>query len=181
MVRWNNIEDKLRRLLVTVSGSPDVAIILAGFLGNVGLTDSLETTVNSRPPALLRAHVLHAIRLTNTLREYRNYYVHNSKAIVTDYPAPSLGLLLYQTTTKKSVNFLEEVLCDEQMIRVLNWMWELESYLYAILVCYWRYDENPIDAYQPPSWLQMPLQPDRLKKPPLFDQFDFLQHGSSPG
>jgi hypothetical protein len=103
VLQYNEAETRLRRLLVSAFEpiSPrDVMLaqIMTVELGNVGLTQALQSYANDLAPLTIREHILHAGTYFDRIREYRNFYVHGVTSVMGRQENP-IGL--FHTRTAK--------------------------------------------------------------------------------
>ena len=140
-------------------------------MGNVALVEALETLARELAPQELTDHLLHAKKLFETLREFRNYYMHSASRIGL-LDDGKLGVVLEQLTSRRRVSFHKEGMNEQQLAELLDRIHAAANYVRLIwgrLVSIAYRDPAP----DPPlSSREMPPLPDRLKKPRLFLQDD---------
>ena len=93
IVVWNHIELAARSILSWLAGDNTAAKILAYQIGNTSLTDAVRISSDWHPEA--KEHLVHFANMMDTIRAYRNYYVHNLIGIgkIADTPEP-VGLVM---------------------------------------------------------------------------------------
>lgn len=75
IIVWNHLEIAARDVLSWLTGKSVTAQILSYQIGNASLTDAVRISADWHPTA--KQHMLHFVKLMDTIRPYRNYYVHN--------------------------------------------------------------------------------------------------------
>src|ERR1700734_1868203 len=100
VIRWNDLEDRIRSLLLILCGDHNYAheILTANMSANA-LGESLDTIGREMSPDAIKGEIVYCIRLFDTLREYRNYYIHSASSISLKYSGGGLGIKMSQVSS----------------------------------------------------------------------------------
>ena len=86
VIAWNNAEDRARQILIAFGGRGMGLTVTVEQLGSIALRDSLNTlcdalSFDDTPDTVeLASHIAHFVEGMDTLRAYRNFYVHALKS-----------------------------------------------------------------------------------------------------
>ena len=79
---WNESERIVRQITYNMAGGGEGPAILAVHMGTSSLLDAARTYANRHYSDERKEHLLHAIKLFERLREYRNYIVHSFNQVL---------------------------------------------------------------------------------------------------
>jgi hypothetical protein len=162
VITWNGIERELSDLLEILAGLNDEVRAITAHMGSVSICNALQTIANEFLPDDGRDHVLHAVAVFETLREYRNYYVHGIiglppeqeiEPVVYTYGVSARGhLILHQGSITKT-EIMDCVARAGELLRYVEALcWPAQTLAYHLRTV-------------PSDWTSLPEkppQPDRL-------------------
>jgi hypothetical protein len=176
LLAWNSVESWMAGLLTWQIGGGSKMNALTAHIGNVTLTDILRTFAADFSNDIVRPHLVHAAEYFDRLREYRNYYAHGSQML---WPQRGEALAyLHQATAKGRFALHQTFIAKRHLEFVIAHCETLHDYCSALVTIDDdgivhpppRMDRFPEPAAVPPSLLEKPPLPDRLKKPRQFPQ-----------
>ena len=193
---WNACELSLRETLAWVGakGSVEhrrVTEPLISELGSVGITQALSCYAYELPEGqeVLSSAMIHAVKVVEICRTYRNYYVHgisgvtqygldfSPETIAADIPvheAMKMGPFgkVYLKTAKGKQKFLLDFIPADALINFNNYLAEVHDYLGELQLAIIQYFRKPPDEREP---IPKPL---RMLPPHKKPSFDHMKTGS---
>jgi hypothetical protein len=157
VVRWNQADDALRTLLMSLcgsgmSGSNLRTEAIALELGTRGVTQALQTIANDELPLPESDLVLHAVKYYEILGEYRNFYVHTIKLVTPN------GATTTHKSAKGKLLIGGETIQKDNLVQVYNWANELSQFITQLNFSMFF----PLGERTPLP--EKPALPDRLQK-----------------
>lgn len=193
VIVWNACELLLRETLAWVGAKGRiehrrVTEPLISELGSVGITQALSCYAYELPEGqeVLSAAIIHAVKVVEVCRTYRNYYVHgisgvtrygldfSAETIAADIPmheAMTLGPFgkVYLKTAKGKQKFLLDFIPVDDLVNFNNYLAEVHDYLCELQLAINQYFRRPLEERDPvPKALRM-LPP---HKKPSFDHMN---------
>lgn len=166
IVAWNQLEQHLKLFIPTYEGSPFL-FALAAEMGVSAYTAALTVLANDGLQKDVGARLLECLAAAGTLREHRNYLVHNSLALIgaarpdaTPPEASSDGLVQY-IAAKRNLTMIREQLHPSHLDEITNQIKLLrEAVTNALAVALW----DKIPSGDRPPLHPMRSQPQKLVK-----------------
>lgn len=157
---WNLVEFAAKDILTTLCGSTPGSYILSHQIGNASITDATRVLTTWHPQA--KDHLVHFTKLMDTLRAYRNFYVHNLHAVeVVENQAFGVIMAL---NVKGKFGLQEKALSISELEELGAHLDRAHEYGDAIKKIVAQ--EMSIETYEQLSSLEKPSLPETLKKPP---------------
>ncbi len=172
-VKWNYVEGHIR-LLLSLLASDGVLDpladrhkhdILTAQLGNVALIEAVRTLNNEFIKGEMHDHVDHAMTFFDTMREYRNYYVHSIVLLGFTKEGP-IGLS-QQITARNWLYLHQETITLEPVKAFLTDLERLNDYLVSIEMAICFPDGKVPLPFRSAPLREKPGLPGRLMKPRL--------------
>ncbi|ONF97373.1 hypothetical protein [Sphingomonas jeddahensis] len=201
VIVWNACELSLRESLswLGAKGSPEhlrVAEPLISELGSVGITQALSCYANELPEEeeSLTSAILHAVKVVEICRTYRNYYVHgisgvtkygidfSPEAIAADIPvheAMTMGPFgnVYLKSAKGKRKFLLDFVSADDLISFNNYLADFHVYLNGLQTAIIQYFRKPKEQRQP---IPDPLCMLKPHQKPSFDHMKIGRKALAP-
>jgi hypothetical protein len=176
VIAWNNAENTARKILLEFGGRGIGLRIAAEHLGSRAMKEALLTLCDAlHDPELapsateLGSHVAHFVEGMDTLRAYRNFYVHSLRftSKSPDDPTTFRGFL-HSVEARGRLAFVEQHLTTGELEKFMFNTMVLEGYGKAISRAMPNStslaDLLPGNEPPPLSSLEKPLWPEKLKK-----------------
>ncbi len=161
IMTWNQAENAMRRLLLTLCGPSPTTRILTAELGTRGLTDGLNAMATTLKGER-RIAVETVVKLYNRIREYRNYYAHGI-SIIACHPDTNIAMgVAHMAMAKGKLAVAQDIITIQQLEATTGWANSLQDAVGNIL--------DTIDpqegsrAHPPLPSPETLLLPDRLTK-----------------
>lgn len=183
VIAWNNAESTARRILIAFGGKSFGLIVAAEHLGNRALKEALltlcDTLSDDDAPEVteLASHIAHFVEGMDTLRAYRNFYVHSLKLTGKSPENPkTFRGFLQSVEARGRYAFVSHHLTTEELEHFMVNTLTLEGYGKAIAAAIpgHRNALHALDGEPSPS-LHKPTWPGKLKK-----HRNYLQERSHP-
>lgn len=133
LVIWNQAENSLRQLLITLCGASPEIWILTAALGGPSLESALKSGATDIAPPQLKPFIEHCVEWFSRLREYINYYVHSIN-LVSSLNSGKIAGFASQTTAKTRLAIHQEFIFEEQLYELTNWISSLNDFCCDISV-----------------------------------------------
>lgn len=173
IIAWNNAEESARSILEGLSKGGVGASIAIRQLGNTSLPDALGVLCkfirsSGDEIALTQAeHIEHFIQGYGILRGYRNFYVHNLRAVgENEEQPPQFVGLLHTIDVKGGYSWVQQDLTMSEIFEFTQKTIELSQYGDGIAKNVKPLNALATQLYRPTplTLLQKPIWPERLKK-----------------
>lgn len=173
IIAWNNAEDSVRNILEGLSNASLGSTIAIRQLGNTSLQDAilvvaqmLDSLGNNESKAQAD-HLRHLVQGFDILRVYRNFYVHNIRAMgKSDGADGEFAGMLHTIEVQGKYSWVQQDLTIRELRNFTQSLMELSQYASDI-----RDNIRPKNALmrlvrtpKPLSSLQKPTWPDKLSK-----------------
>lgn len=159
---WNSLEADMIEMVGLVSGAPKTTNILTAHMSSQAICNALRALAMNRLSAEISDHVVHAVDVFEQLRAYRNQFVHNITAVISDGPDAAA------MTHGRRVNAKGQVLIDRgwlhrsELETMMASQAELSDY-FAYLRLHVRRDFD--EKFEPPlAYRHWP--PEKISIPP---------------
>lgn len=129
---WNNIERLMRQILFNLSDGREKTNILTAHMGTTIQMHALRTIANTYFQDPQKDTLLHAIKLFERLREYRNYLIHsfNMIKINQEYGAVFASMQSYMAKGNFQIKELD---LDEKEIAQISKLIRCASHYFTLL------------------------------------------------
>ncbi len=157
---WNLVEFAAKDILTTLCGSTPGSYILSHQIGNASITDAIRVLTTWHPQA--KDHLVHFTKLMDTLRAYRNFYVHNihTVRVVEEHP---FGVVM-ALNVKGKFGLHEKALSIPELTELCEHLDHAHKYGGTIKMIVAQ--EVSVETYDQLALLEKPSLPETLKKPP---------------
>ena len=159
---WNSIENCTRNLLNTLVKAGAKSTIVTAHMGTQDQINALKTIANTYLDRDQKEHILHAIKLYERLRGYRNYFVHGFSALQMG-SSPMAGMVDIKA---KGQFVIEELPLTSDNLAKLSHIIRCAVHYYNLIYCHFRYIDNKrqeYDRYRTLPEIKFPI-PDKLQK-----------------
>lgn len=126
IILWNHVELVARDILVWLTGGNVAAQILSQQTGNASLTDSIRVSSAWHPDAA--AHLVHFAKLMDTVRPYRNYYVHNLIGVLPEAETKEMIGVVMSLNVKGKYALYEKALRVAELDEISSFTDETREY-----------------------------------------------------
>lgn len=178
VVEWNRLESCAQLMVYALAGADERIDILTAHMGTVSLSDALRTLAAECGPPKAKPHIDHFLALFERIRDYRNYYVHGLRLLVSDKDGRPVAMSQSQSAKARLV-IHEGTITDSELQTCIDHIEATLQYAGHIFTLLWGADKV-VGAKLGASFLQKPPLPDKLQKPRRFRQDGKPQPRSFP-
>jgi hypothetical protein len=176
---WNQAENSLREMLVALCGARAEIWILTAELGSVSLQSALRSAATDIAAPALSPYIEHCVLWFDTLREYRNYYIHGINDVGPHTEQGFVGVSSH-TSAKTRLVIHQEFITKMKLARLRRDITAFLSFSSEVLSHVVEPSLTASSGGTPfPPLPEMPPLPDRLQKPRQYLTNDPLPPASS--
>ena len=138
---WNVIENSFRRTLTEIVGGEQKVDIILTHVGSNTWLDAMRTISHYYLPREEKEGVLHAIKVFETLREYRNYYIYGFSEVRGTIDESTYWAGMRLRRARGQYFFEESVMTIKELTDFSVYLSAASNY-YARLSLFFRYKDD---------------------------------------
>lgn len=138
---WNSLERILVQILNLLTGTFPKNQVVTAHMGTSAICDAMKTVANEFHKDDEQKHILHCVSIFETLRDYRNYYVHGFCHILyVPGGEPKAGFYSKSARSRLVVHRMENDVAD---IKEVAFQCKEASHYLALVHNYFYYNDKP--------------------------------------
>jgi len=130
IITWNQSENLLRFLLLTMCDETSYSHVMIAELGSVGLENALSA-VSGRYDSDIQLATSHVVNAYTLLRAYRNYYAHGMSGFI--YEEGVVKGFVYSVSGKGKLSVDRDIVEIETLAKLKIYITQLSLYVEGIL------------------------------------------------